>query len=108
MNPLAPHEQPRGWWTLYAPIIVVQVYLWFTVALFAWGPWDWRIDNPTALYGYLTLAHIALLLGYARGIRREGLGYRGQFSAKSLLNPPSTAATSLRSRRAHPWRARWV
>ncbi|HVT13175.1 MAG TPA: O-antigen polymerase [Fimbriimonadaceae bacterium] len=47
-----------------APMVVIQIYLWITLGLFAFGPWQWPLRNPTGLYTFLFAAHIALLLGY--------------------------------------------
>jgi hypothetical protein len=46
------------------PMLVAQVYLWGVLAIFAFGPWPWPVQNPIQLYGFLTLAHIALFAGY--------------------------------------------
>ncbi len=52
--------------------MIIQIYLWITVALFAWGPWLWQVDNPLLFYGYLTIAHLSLGLGYITGIQSPG------------------------------------
>jgi hypothetical protein len=64
---------------------VIQAYLWFTVAVFAWGPWNWHVDHPWKLYTFLTLAHLALFLGYLHGIRDGERTYSGRFSASRLV-----------------------
>jgi len=73
-------------WRSLAPILVIQAYLWFTVAVFAWGPWNWRVEEPWKIYTFLTLAHLALFLGYLLGIRKEVHAYAGRLSASSLIN----------------------
>ncbi len=73
-------------WRHLAPIGIVQAYLWLTVAVFAWGPWVWRVENPWKVYTFLTLAHLALGFGYFHGIREEVRIYHGRFSAGSLVS----------------------
>jgi hypothetical protein len=46
------------------PLGFFLAYLTFTVVLFAYGPWPWPVRDGTKLYGFLTLAHLALFLGY--------------------------------------------
>ncbi|MBK9797955.1 MAG: hypothetical protein IPP58_16025 [Holophagaceae bacterium] len=65
---------------------IIQVYLWFTVAVFAWGPWDWNNPHPWKIYTFLTLAHVALLLGYLQGLRQTVVPYSGALSSKALVN----------------------
>jgi hypothetical protein len=51
-------------WVRYLPIALVMVYLNLTVALFAWGPWRYPIADGLRVYGFLLLAHLALVAGY--------------------------------------------
>lgn len=53
------------------PIIFFEIYLTITVILFAFGPWDWGIDNPLILYPYLLGSQIALYLGYITGLKHN-------------------------------------
>lgn len=53
------------------PMVFFMAYLNLTVLLFVFGPWAWPVMNGTKLYGFLALAHIALLVGYLHGIRKE-------------------------------------
>jgi len=46
------------------PIIFFFGYLTVTVILFAFGPWQWPINSPLKLYGFLAIAHLSLVLGY--------------------------------------------
>ena len=78
-------NSPLGWRDL-TPIVVIQVYLWFTVAVFAWGPWNWHCEHPWKIFSFLTLAHLALLLGYMRGLRHTIDRYEGRFKSKELIN----------------------
>jgi hypothetical protein len=67
------------------PIVFIVAYLSFSVWLFAFGPWTWPIDNPFALYFFLTCAHFSLLLGYLSAAFGKPLGYRGKWSVKQLV-----------------------
>lgn len=53
-----------NWKHRLAPIVVVQLYLWFTLALFAFSPWNWPLRDPGRLYGFVIGGHLALLVGY--------------------------------------------
>jgi len=50
--------------TLYFPLAFFLIYLTFTVALFAFGPWRYPVADGRVLYGFLLLAHLALAGGY--------------------------------------------
>ena len=54
----------------YIPIIFFEFYLSFTVLLFAFGPWDYKVDNGLILYSYLIGAQLALYIGYQIGLKR--------------------------------------
>jgi hypothetical protein len=71
------------------PIVFFEAYLAGTVLLFAFGPWPFPVDNGTRLYTFLALAHLALLFGYLRGIRRPAGGYT------SVVSIPRIAIISL-------------
>ena len=47
-----------------APMILLQAFLWATLALFAFGPWQWPMRNPQGLFGFVALCHGSLFLGY--------------------------------------------
>lgn len=67
------------------PIVIILIYLSITVLLFAFGPWPWPIENGFKLYGFLAMAHLALLSGYLSTAFREPRGYRGKWSINNLL-----------------------
>lgn len=67
------------------PIVAMQLYLNFTVFLFAAGPWEWPVENGLKLYGFLALAHAALLLGYLSAGDRPPAGYHGRSSPERLV-----------------------
>ena len=48
----------------YLPLAFFLVYLNFTVALFAFGPWRYPVVDVGLLYGFLALAHLAFAAGY--------------------------------------------
>ena len=52
-------------------MIALQLYLGMSVLAFAFGPWPWPVFDPVALYGFLIAAHLALLIGFAVGIRGQ-------------------------------------
>jgi len=56
---------------LSTPIILIEFYLSFTVLLYAFGPWQWRTNNPILLYLMLIIFQVGLAWGYKRSIRRK-------------------------------------
>jgi hypothetical protein len=66
------------------PIVFFEAYLAGTVLLFAFGPWPFPVQDGTKLYAFLALAHLALLFGYLRGIRRPGRVYTGKVPVARL------------------------
>jgi hypothetical protein len=73
-------------WIAYLPMIIIQLYLWMTVALFTWGPWIWEVNNSILFYGYLTAAHLSLGLGYLFGVRHTGRAVYSGPHFSTLLN----------------------
>ena len=53
----------------YFPIVFFEAFLLMTVAVFAFGPWDWPVANPVELYLYLFINQLALLFGYVSAVR---------------------------------------
>jgi len=72
-------------WVRVLPIALAQVYLNFTVILFAFGPWPWPISNKLYFYGFLGAAHLALLMGYLSRCFSNPVEYRGKINAITLL-----------------------
>jgi hypothetical protein len=66
------------------PIVFFELYLTGTVLLFAFGPWPFPVQDGTRLYAFLALAHLALLLGYLKGITRPAGGYSSAVSIRRL------------------------
>jgi hypothetical protein len=67
------------------PILFFEIYLTFTVVLFAFGPWPWPVENPEKLYSFLVLAQVALFLGYLHGIQTKPRGYFGKWRIESIV-----------------------
>lgn len=67
---------------LYGPIIFFESYLTLSVILFAFGPWDWPVENATKLYSFLAVMHLFLYLGYASVIRKIK-----QYSHNDIASP---------------------
>jgi hypothetical protein len=66
------------------PIVFFQGYLAVSVLLFAFGPWPYPVEDGTKLYAFLVLAHLALLVGYTRGVRRPVRSYTGSYGIPRL------------------------
>jgi len=77
-------ELRLGFWKRLMPIIIVQIYLSFTVFLFEFGPWKYPFEDKFWLYAFLASAQAALFLGYLFGIRREPRGYGGRWKIPRL------------------------
>jgi hypothetical protein len=74
-----------SWTTRFLPMALIQGYLTLTVALFTWGPWVYRIDNPVSFYVFLFFVQAALLGGYLTAMSGKAGGYSGKWSVKRLL-----------------------
>lgn len=64
---IAPGRIRAGSWRFlvrFWPLLTFAGYLTFTVVVFAFGPIPYPVTNPWATYGFLTAAHVALVLGY--------------------------------------------
>jgi hypothetical protein len=72
-------------WTRILPIIFFVSYLTFTVIFFAFGPFEYSIDNPVSLYVFLAMAHLALFAGYWRAAFRNPHGYSGRAHVTQLV-----------------------
>ena len=59
---------------IYFPIIFLLSWLGFTVFIFAFGPYKYKLSNPFIFYTYLLAVHLALLFGYLRGQKSLGRG----------------------------------
>jgi len=59
---------------IYFPIIFLLCWLGFTIYIFIFGPYKYKLVNPFIFYTYLLAVHLALLFGYIRGQRSLGRG----------------------------------
>jgi hypothetical protein len=60
----------------YFPIVFLLSWLIFTILVFAYGPYEYKVTRPAIFYSYLVAIHLALLLGYLRGQRSTGRGFQ--------------------------------
>src|SRR5258708_1916247 len=67
------------------PIIFFMAYLNLTVFLFAFGPWDYPIQETSKLYIFLFFAHFSLLVGYLSGAFRKPRVYDGRWKTERLV-----------------------
>jgi hypothetical protein len=67
------------------PILYFMIYLNMTVWLFAHGPWQWPVQNGWKLYGFLALAHLALLAGYLSAAFKRPRAYSGPWKLKRVV-----------------------
>jgi len=75
----------RHWIVRILPILFFELFLSGTVALFAFGPWPYPIEDGTKLYGFLGLAQAALLFGYLQGLKNPGRTYGDLVSVQRLV-----------------------
>lgn len=61
----------HGWPRRVAPLIATQLFLWITLALFAFGPWQWPLRNPAGLYSFVIGVHLSMMLGYLTAAHRS-------------------------------------
>lgn len=73
------------------PIIIVLAYLTITVLLFAFGPYNYPVENKGLLYLFLVSVEVMILFGYYVGIKKKDNTFpknleRGiKFFKKSML-----------------------
>lgn len=67
------------------PILFFMAYLLGSVLVFAFGPMDVPLVEPTVLYSYLFFGQLVILIGYLVGLRTPPKGYNGCISIKWLL-----------------------
>lgn len=49
------------------PIVLIEIYLIFTLLIFAFGPIEYHLEDPLAFWFYIVLYHISMVLGYVLG-----------------------------------------
>jgi hypothetical protein len=65
-------------------MLLLQAYLWGTLAAFAFGPWDWPMRDPFKLYAFVGGCHLLLLLGYLSAAHRAPI-VETRLDARKLL-----------------------
>jgi hypothetical protein len=50
------------------PIVFVEVYLVFTLAIFVFGPIKYHLDDPLTFWLYIVSYHISMILGYVLAV----------------------------------------
>lgn len=68
----------------YFPLIVILIYLSITVALFAFGPFNYPVKYPYRLYGFLFSVNLMILFGYFFGINKKETVFRSGNGFKLL------------------------
>jgi len=68
------------WWMRYLPLLLFELYLTGSVAVFAFGPLQWTVDNSGTVLSYVLLGQLLILAGYRLGLAFPARGYRaGRF-----------------------------
>lgn len=69
------------------PIILIEIYLIFTLLIFAFGPIEYHLDDPLAFWFYIVLYHISMILGYVLAAIpfRNRVIYSNKFKEPSSL-----------------------
>jgi hypothetical protein len=63
--------QVLTWTRRLFPMLLIQGYLWLTLALYNLSPWNWPMRDPAKLYGFVAMCHLGLLAGYLTFIHRK-------------------------------------
>jgi hypothetical protein len=82
-------------WNRILPIIFFVSYLTLTVLFFAFGPFDYAVENPISLYSFLALAHLALFVGYWRAAFRQPRAYSAPWNVAHLVTWAAVASLFL-------------
>src|ERR1700753_1868860 len=82
-------------WNRIFPILFFVGYLTFTVLFFAWGPFEYPVDNPVSLYAFLAVAHLALFAGFWRAAFRQPQAYSGRWRVSRLVTWAAAASILL-------------
>jgi len=70
---------------IYFPIIFLLTWLGITIFTFIFGPYEYKLTNPFVFYMYLMFIHLALFLGYKRGLKSYGRDIRKEFDYISFV-----------------------
>jgi hypothetical protein len=66
-------------------MLLLQGYLSLTVLMFVFSPWEYPVDDPLTLYGFLALVQASLMLGYLSYAWVKQHDYTGRPSLVALL-----------------------
>lgn len=53
-----------SWGKRLFPLLVLQAHLWVSLALYAFGPWQWPMRDPQKLFSFVIACHVALAAGF--------------------------------------------
>jgi hypothetical protein len=74
----------------YIPLNIWLFYSVSTISVFEFGPLQFPVESKMLLYGYLFVAHIAIIFGYRSGLKKtthlRGLDYTDIWLNKKLVN----------------------
>lgn len=69
--PSGRHLAPNSFGAFWTPILLLELYLAFTVFMFFFGPVDWLVPNTPKLLLFLVVNYGGLWVGYWWGIKRD-------------------------------------
>ncbi len=53
-----------SWGKRLFPLLLIQGYLWLSLFLYAYGPWQWPMREPDKFFTFVIACHIAIAAGY--------------------------------------------
>ena len=73
------------------PIILIEIYLIFTLLIFTFGPVDYYLDDPLTFWFFIFLYHVSMILGYVLG----AIPFKNKIQIKHQQKKPSLLACRL-------------
>jgi hypothetical protein len=70
---------------LYSPILLSMIWLWGSLLLFAFGPYEYNLDNNMQTLLYVCFAHAALYWGYRNKINNQGAHYYSNWTPNKII-----------------------
>ena len=70
----------------FLPIVILMIYLLSFIFFFEFGPYSYPVKNKNLLYFYLGGVHLALFMGYIKGIKVRMLDHIRKYKVKEILN----------------------